>query len=227
MFSFLVFLKAQCDFISPEILRNAVHSLPWWVQAIAAILLSDMAVYWGHRLQHSNEWLWRFHSIHHSSEHLDWLAAHREHPLDTIYTMGLINIPPLVMGFPLITIAALTTFRGMWAIYIHSNVRLPLGPLRLLVGAPELHHWHHDRDRSAGNYANLCPLMDILFGTYRCPDHEPRAFGISEPFPRTYLGQMLHPFRWGKSTAAPELGKKEQQGREETIKEAARESVLH
>ena len=69
----------------------------------------------------------------------------------------------------------------MWAIYIHSNVRLPIGPLRVLIGAPELHHWHHDRDRDAGNYANISPLMDMLFGTYRCPDHEPEAFGISEP----------------------------------------------
>ena len=32
---------------------------------------------------------------------------------------------------------------------------------------------HHDRDRDVGNYANLSPLMDILFGTYHCPDHEP------------------------------------------------------
>ena len=82
----------------------------------------------------------------------------------------------------------------MWAIYIHSNVRLPIpAPLRVLIGAPELHHWHHDRDRSAGNYANISPIMDVIFGTYRCPDHEPEAFGVAEPMPRGYLGQMLHP----------------------------------
>ena len=79
----------------------------------------------------------------------------------------------------------------MWAIYIHSNVRLPIGPLRLLIGAPELHHWHHDRDRDAGNYANMSPLMDLLFGTYRCPDHEPAAFGLKHPGPRTYLGLLV------------------------------------
>jgi sterol desaturase/sphingolipid hydroxylase (fatty acid hydroxylase superfamily) len=32
----------------------------------------------------------------------------------------------------------------------------------VLVG---LHHWHHDRDRDFGNYANVSPLMDVLFGT--------------------------------------------------------------
>jgi sterol desaturase/sphingolipid hydroxylase (fatty acid hydroxylase superfamily) len=160
---------------------------------VEVVLLSDLVIYWGHRLQHRVGWLWRFHAVHHSAEHLDWLAAHREHPLDTIYTVGLINLPAFVLGFPLETLAGFIAFRGVWAIYIHSNVRLPTGPLRWLLGAPELHHWHHDRDRDAGNYANISPLMDILFGTYRCPDHEPEHFGLYEPPPRTYLGHLIRP----------------------------------
>jgi sterol desaturase/sphingolipid hydroxylase (fatty acid hydroxylase superfamily) len=179
----------------PASFRAAVAAQPWWLQALEVVLLSDLTIYWGHRLQHRIPLLWRFHSIHHSAEHLDWLAAHREHPLDTVYTMGLINLPPFLLGFPLETIAGFIAFRGLWAIYIHSNVRLPLGPLRVLIGAPELHHWHHDKARDAGNYANISPLMDVIFGTYRCPDHEPPAFGIHEPISRSYLGQLLHPFR--------------------------------
>jgi sterol desaturase/sphingolipid hydroxylase (fatty acid hydroxylase superfamily) len=179
----------------PVGLRAAVADQPWWLQAVEVIILSDLFIYWGHRIQHRVPFLWRFHSIHHSAEHLDWLAAHREHPVDTVYTMGLINLPVFLLGFPVETLAGLIAFRGIWAIYIHSNVRLPIGPLRWFIGAPELHHWHHDRARDAGNYANISPLMDIAFGTYRCPDHEPEAFGIHEPIPRSYLGQMLHPFR--------------------------------
>jgi sterol desaturase/sphingolipid hydroxylase (fatty acid hydroxylase superfamily) len=195
--------------VVPPSVRHAVASQPWWLQAVQVVLLSDFLIYWGHRLQHRVGFLWRFHKVHHSAEHLDWLAAHREHPLDTIYTVGLINLPAFLLGFPLETLAALIAFRGVWAIYIHSNVRLPTGPLRWLLGAPELHHWHHDRDRDAGNYGNLSPLMDILFGTYRCPDHEPEHFGINEPSPRTYLGFMIQPFlpqKWGRQsqTTSPE-----------------------
>ncbi|MBC7785809.1 MAG: sterol desaturase family protein [Burkholderiales bacterium] len=181
--------------ITPATFRAQVAGQPWWLQAIEVIVLSDFLIYWGHRLQHNVGFLWRFHSIHHSAEHLDWLAAHREHPIDTVYTMGLINLPAFVLGFPLETLAGVIAFRGVWAIYIHSNVRLPIGPLRMLIGAPELHHWHHDRDRRAGNYANISPLMDIIFGTYKCPGHEPERFGIDEPISRHYPGQMLHPFR--------------------------------
>jgi sterol desaturase/sphingolipid hydroxylase (fatty acid hydroxylase superfamily) len=195
----LSYFSHWLDGIVPYGFRHAVASQPWWLQVLEVIVLSDFLVYWAHRLQHRVAFLWRFHSVHHSAEHLDWLAAHREHPLDTIYTVGIINLPAFVLGFPLEALAGFIAFRGLWAIYIHSNVRLPIGPVRMLIGSPELHHWHHDRARDAGNYANISPLMDLLFGTYRCPDHEPEQFGLSEPAPRTYLGHMLRPLlprRW-------------------------------
>ena len=177
-------------YVSPAFRASVAHQ-PWWLQAIEVVLLSDFLVYWAHRLQHRVGFLWQFHKVHHSAEHLDWLAAHREHPLDTLYTIGIINLPAFILGFPLHTLAGLIAFRGVWAIYIHSNVRLRLGYLGLLLGSPELHHWHHDKDRDAGNYANICPLMDVLFGTHTNPGHAPESFGIKEDFSRSYFGQLF------------------------------------
>jgi sterol desaturase/sphingolipid hydroxylase (fatty acid hydroxylase superfamily) len=194
----LIGLTNLTDQVVPSGFRAAVASQPWWLQAIEAILLSDLCVYWGHRFQHRSNFLWRFHSVHHSAEHLDWLAAHREHPLDTVYTQTILNLPPLVLGFPLSTIAALITFRGLWAIYIHSNVRIPLGPFKCLVGAPQLHHWHHDRDRALGNYANLSPIMDLFFGTYVCPDHEPSQVGLADESAKSYWSYLIDPLTRSK-----------------------------
>jgi sterol desaturase/sphingolipid hydroxylase (fatty acid hydroxylase superfamily) len=174
-------------------LRDDVTSQPLWLQTIEVLLLSDFLIYWAHRLQHKNDFLWRFHKVHHSAQTLDWLAAHREHPLDSIYTVGIINLPALILGFNLNAITTIVAFRGIWAIYIHSNVRLNIGILKKLIGAPELHHWHHDKERDRGNYANISPLMDIVFGTYVCPQHEPQAFGIKEYFPSTYIAQLVYP----------------------------------
>lgn len=199
--------------IVPAGFRMSVAAQPWWLQTLEVVLLSDLFVYWAHRLQHRVGFLWRFHAVHHSSEHLDWLAAHREHPLDSVYTIGMINLPAFMLGFPVETLAGFVAFRGIWAIYIHSNVRLPLGPLRYLLGAPQIHHWHHDRDRDAGNYANLSPLMDLIFGTYHCPDHEPERFGLDEPMPRTYVGHMLAPLvpeRWRARFVRPAEGRSAQ-----------------
>lgn len=187
------YFRSGLESIVPENFRAGVASQPWWLIAIEVVLLSDFIIYWGHRLQHKVDFLWRFHKVHHSAEHLDFLAAHREHPLDSIYTVGLINLPAFILGFPLEAIAGLIAFRGIWAIYIHSNVRLPIGKLKILIGAPELHHWHHDLERDRGNYANISPIMDVLFGTYVCPDHEPEKFGIKEQFPKNYIAQMVHP----------------------------------
>jgi sterol desaturase/sphingolipid hydroxylase (fatty acid hydroxylase superfamily) len=195
-------LRAYLTWMIPEYVRAGLASQPWWLQALEAVLLSDFFMYWGHRLQHCVGFLWRFHAVHHSSEQLDWLAGHREHPLDTIYTMVIINLPPMILDFPLETIATFLVFRGMWAAYIHSNVRLPIGPLRMLIGAPELHHWHHAKDINAGNYANISPLMDILFGTYQCPDHEPEQLGLRRPIASTFLGLLVKPFLPSPTTKA-------------------------
>lgn len=205
----LTYFHSALGGIVPASFRNSVRSQPWWLQAIEVVVLSDFFIYWGHRLQHRSSFLWRFHSVHHSAEHLDWLAAHREHPLDTIYTVGIVNLPAFMLGFPLETIAGFIAFRGIWAIYIHSNVRLPIGPIRMLIGAPELHHWHHDRDKDAGNYANISPLMDLLFGTYRCPDHEPEHFGLIKPASKNYLVHMIKPLLPGKLMSKRKAPKKD------------------
>src|SRR5216117_3978264 len=38
------------DGIVPGSFRGAVASQPWWLQAVEVVLLSDVFIYWGHRL---------------------------------------------------------------------------------------------------------------------------------------------------------------------------------
>jgi sterol desaturase/sphingolipid hydroxylase (fatty acid hydroxylase superfamily) len=159
------------------------------------MLLSDVVIYWAHRLQHRVGFLWRFHAVHHSAEHLDWLAAHREHPLDGLYTQLLLNLPLIASGSSLKAVSGVLVFRSVWAVFIHSNVRIPLGPLGWLFGAPQLHHWHHEQSRTTSNYGNLAPWTDLLFGTHRCPDHEPPALGLETPMRGGYLRMLIDPLR--------------------------------
>jgi sterol desaturase/sphingolipid hydroxylase (fatty acid hydroxylase superfamily) len=192
----LTTLRAACDGAIPGALRAAVARQPLALQAIEVVALGDLAVYGWHRACHRFDLLWRFHAVHHSAEQLDWLAAHREHPLDGLTTQLAQNLPAFLFGFPLAAIAGLAAFRGAWGIFVHSNVRLPLGPLRFLVGAPELHHFHHARARETRNFANLAPWIDLVFGTYHRPEGEERyPLGLDEPLPASYLGQLVAPFR--------------------------------
>ncbi|EDM75024.1 hypothetical protein PPSIR1_17025 [Plesiocystis pacifica SIR-1] len=185
-------------------LQSGFGRLPLVVRALAVIVLGDLAMYWGHRLQHRVPLLWRFHAVHHSAEKLDFMAAHREHPLDGLYTQFFMNLPAVLLGFSFEGLLGLVAFRGLWATFIHANVDLPLGRLALVFGSPRHHHIHHLRERDPGNYANLAPWIDWLFGTHRELDDEQLAriqrgdgldLGLDEPGPKTYLGLLVHPFR--------------------------------
>lgn len=194
----LVRLDDALTALRPAALHAGVTGLPLPAQGILAVLLGDVSVYWFHVASHRVPWLWRFHAVHHSARHLDWLAAHREHPVDGLLTQLAINLPGLLLGVDLAMLGGLIAFRGLWAIFIHSNVRLPLGPLRVLFGAPELHHWHHlETAHTQHNFANLAPWTDLLFGTYFCPPPGPETWPLGNPgeAPRSYLAHLLAPLR--------------------------------
>lgn len=185
-----VFSNIEDAGLAPEVLRQ----LPTAPKIVLVILASDFLIYWGHRAQHRFGFLWRFHRVHHTAVHVDYIAAYREHPLDNIYTRGLETLPAIFFGLDLNSIAAFITFRGLWAIFIHSNVTIRLGFLEVLLGSPHLHHWHHELDkRGLCNYANLSPLMDLAFGTYYSPKERPLRYGTSEPVRQPWYRQMIDP----------------------------------
>ena len=160
----LSFFQGQLTTILPSAFRDAVASQPWWLQVMEVIVLSDFCVYWGHRLQHRVGFLWRFHSSITARRTPDWLAAHREHPLDSIYTLTLINLPAFVLGFPLETLAGFIAFRAL-----DSSTERPAAdrpaPRPLGPGTPPL----APRRARRRQLCQHLPLMDVLFGTYRCP----------------------------------------------------------
>ncbi|MDA1194651.1 MAG: sterol desaturase family protein [Planctomycetota bacterium] len=174
--------------------RAFVGAQPFWLQFLGVILLCDVGIYWGHRLSHKFEFLWRFHRVHHTAKTVDWVAAYREHPFDNLYTRLIENLPAILLGFPLEALAGFAMFRGLWALYIHSNVSLSPGPLRYLLGSPRLHHWHHEVGHSGKvNFANLSPLMDLAFGTYYDPGQMPERYGIPDDVSTNYVVQLVDP----------------------------------
>ena len=190
-------IRGELDLVVPAPWRAAIAALPLAAQVAIALVAGDLLVYAWHRACHAVPLLWRFHAVHHTTESLDWLAAHREHPLDGVTTQLAQNLPAMVLALSLREVGALVVLRGAWATFIHSNVRLDVGWLRFGLGAPALHHYHHARavERCA-NYANLAPWIDVLFGTYHRP-RGPETFplGVAEPAPRGYLALLVWPFR--------------------------------
>ncbi len=179
--------------------QHAVGAQPLWLQCIEALVLADLFAYGSHRLFHAVPLLWRFHAIHHSCEHLDWLASSRLHIVDIVVTRAVAFLPLYVMGFSPEALVPYLIFASLQGIGIHSNLRFGFGPLRYLLVTPQFHHWHHTAQAEAidKNFAIHLPVIDRLFGTYHLPGERwPERYGIEgNPVPSGYLPQLAYPFR--------------------------------
>ena len=178
---------------NPE-LQAWITSQPAWLQFVEAVLIADVAQYWAHRMTHQVPTLWRFHKVHHSIEEMDWLAAARLHPIDSIFTRSVTILPLYLLGFTKATFGAYLGFTVLQAIFIHANVRLRLGPLRWVTATPEFHHWHHAVTPANKNFAGNLPVLDVVFGTCHLPNTMPTAYGMGEPAPAGYVAQLKWPF---------------------------------
>lgn len=191
----LTAVRGQLDHVVPAAWRADAAALPLAAQVAIAIVAGDLLVYGWHRACHAVPLLWRFHAVHHTTTSLDWLAAHREHPLDGVTTQLVQNLPAMILALSLREVGALVVIRGAWGLFIHANLRLDVGWLRFVLGAPALHHYHHARDAAPANFANLAPWIDVVFGTYHRPTGpETYPLGVPEPAPRGYLALLAWPF---------------------------------
>jgi sterol desaturase/sphingolipid hydroxylase (fatty acid hydroxylase superfamily) len=179
--------------IGPSKVWLAAHPALEWV---IGFFLFSLIGYWYHRLSHQVPFLWRFHAVHHSSAQLDWAAAARLHPLEFLFG-GFLLVPPfIIFGFDPKVVGVLAGIDTAWSIVIHANVRWRLRWMDRLYVNPDYHHWHHSQRPDAINTNFGLPLWDTVFGTYFMPvDRRPDHYGISEPMPATYWGQMAQPFR--------------------------------
>jgi len=192
------FAPAAVDWMVNGTLQAFVTGLPLWGQVILLVFAADLVQYWVHRAYHEVPWLWGLHAVHHSAEHMDWIAGSRTHILQTLIDRSLVFLPLYLLGPSKEALDAYVVYAALLAVFIHSNVGLPMGPLKWIITTPQFHHWHHSSDKPAidTNYAAYLPLYDWLFGTLHMPDrHWPIQYGTLTRLPRTVWGQFTYPFR--------------------------------
>jgi len=180
----------------PESVGEAVRSQPIWLQVIEVVVLADTGFYLAHRIFHAVPFLWRFHAVHHSIEEMDWLAAHRVHPVDQILTKSASYLPLFALGFSPAAIAIYVAIYQWQSLLIHSNTRINYGPFKWIFASPKFHHWHHANERQAydKNFAGQLPFLDALGGTLYMPDRMPAKYGTNDPVPTVYHEQLAYPF---------------------------------
>ncbi len=169
---------------------------PLWLQALGVLIVTDISLYWTHRLFHSNA-LWRYHAIHHAPETLDWLHAVRFHPINLIFHSIFANAVALWIGFPPAAVAVLAPFNVLYSTMVHANLNWTFGPLRHVFASPVFHRWHHTGADEGGskNFAATFSFLDHMFGTFYMPkDQKPMNLGLTDrDMPPNLLGQWLYP----------------------------------
>jgi lathosterol oxidase len=183
-------------------LKAAIQSLPVWAQFLIAVFVADLAQSLLHRAYHNVPWLWRFHAVHHSSRHMDWLAGSRIHFVEIVLTRSAVLLPLLILGFSTPAVNAYVILVGLQAVLAHANLGIRFGWLEYLVVLPRYHHWHHARKKEFidVNYAIHLPLIDMLMGTFKLPpsqDEWPEEYGVMklDTVPTGIMEQHLMPFR--------------------------------
>jgi len=179
-------------------LQHWVQNLPFVFEFLLALLVTDFFQYWAHRLFHSHVYLWRFHSVHHSTQSMDWLAGSRTHFIDIFVTRSISFIPLYVCGFSEITFNTYIIFVSIHAVLIHANTSINFGFFKYLMVTPQFHHWHHCEDPAhyGKNFAIHFPFLDKIFGTYYLPGTIwPENTGVREgSYPKGYFKQLIYPF---------------------------------
>jgi len=200
----MTMLAAAVHRFEPAPFYTWVAAMPGWLRLALAMFAGDIGAYWGHRWMHEIPLLWRFHSLHHSAEEMDWLVNSRAHPVDMVFTRLCGWIPMYVLGLAQPTgnrldwVPMVVTIAGtVWGFFIHANVNWRLGWFEELLSSPAFHHWHHTNDgpRFAGkNYAAVFPFVDRTFGTFYLPSRQwPVKYGTDTVIPSRLTGQLLQP----------------------------------
>jgi sterol desaturase/sphingolipid hydroxylase (fatty acid hydroxylase superfamily) len=101
------------------------------------------------------------------------------------------------LGFSALALSVYFLIYTAHALLLHANVRINFGPLKWLIASPQFHHWHHANQREAydKNFASQLSIIDVIFGTFQVQGESlPEKYGVDDPIPTSYLGQLGYPF---------------------------------
>jgi sterol desaturase/sphingolipid hydroxylase (fatty acid hydroxylase superfamily) len=199
IFAFLEFVYSNSNPGSIRVLKE----VPVVYQVIIFVITHDFYIYWFHRWQHNNKYLWRIHEAHHSTKDVDWLSGSRSHSLEILINQTVEFAPIILLG----AAPEVAIYKGMisaiWGMFIHSNIDVRMGMLQYFLNGPEMHRWHHSDDAGKeyqNNYSTKLAIWDWLFGSAFFPDpveRKPLRYGLSDTpdFPKKYFRQHMFAFR--------------------------------
>ncbi|WMN06155.1 sterol desaturase family protein [Marivirga arenosa] len=197
-----VFVELFNDFLALFGIENLVaieiNTWPVWAQLLTLFLVRDF-IHWNvHRLLHAVPALWEFHKVHHSVEQMGFAAHLRFHWMETIVYRTIEYIPLAMIGFGIQEFLLVHLFALAIGHFNHSNIKVPLGPLKYIFNNPQMHIWHHAKhipSKTGVNFGISLSIWDYIFGTHYIPKEgrdEPLGFDGMDKFPENLKDQLIY-----------------------------------
>lgn len=155
-----------------------------WLLYVLGFIAIDFAGYWGHRLNHSVNFFWNNHVIHHSSEEFNLACALRQSISNILGIYSLFLIPAALLGIPPQVINLIAPIHLFLQFWYHTRHVPKLGWLEYVIITPSQHRVHHaiNPEYLDKNLGQIFPWWDRMFGTFQeeLDDVEP-VYGITRP----------------------------------------------
>lgn len=160
--------------ITPETFETKLSTII--MQTVLCIIIGDFFLYWGHRVQHMNEYLWNnFHKYHHSIGTPTPINTVYIDSIDTTLQVGL----PIIISFIMVKPHPYALYAYVCARVADNTVNhcglnspfinalfLKYLPFRGTVGHHDAHHRFSNYSKNAKNYGEFFWLWDWIFGTF-------------------------------------------------------------
>lgn len=155
-----------------------------WLLYLVAFVAIDFAGYWGHRLNHSINFFWNNHVIHHSSEEFNLACALRQSISNVLGIYSIFLLPAAVLGVPAKVISVIAPVHLFLQFWYHTRHVPKLGFLEHIIITPSQHRVHHaiNAEYVDKNLGQIFPWWDKMFGTFQEElDDVPPVYGITRP----------------------------------------------
>lgn len=155
-----------------------------WLTYLIAFVVIDFGGYWIHRLDHTINYFWNEHIVHHSSEQFNLACALRQSISKFFTFTAILWIPAAVVGVPAEVIAVLAPLHLFAQFWYHTRHIGKLGWLEYILITPSQHRVHHaiNPEYLDKNLGQIFSIWDRLFGTFQEElAHVPPVYGVTRP----------------------------------------------
>ena len=136
---------------------------------IIAFIGIDFAGYWVHRINHSINYFWNHHIIHHSSEEFNLACALRQSISNFFSLTFVFLIPTALLGIPAEIVTFLAPIHLFAQYWYHTRLIGKLGFLEHIIVTPSHHRVHHaiNKEYLDKNLSQVFIIWDKIFGTFQ------------------------------------------------------------